>query len=315
MKKISPFVLTTALANKIGEIMYAKVLSDGNLLVRCANEEQLEKALGLKEIVKMKVLSTGRVGAQKGGGKGVITGVPVSVDMEELKRNLKGGAIVNAQRMKMTREGVKMDSESVLIEFEEKNVPNKVFLGYLSYPVRVYVPKPLRCFKCQRFGHIANNCKEKRRCARCGGDHEYGKCGTGTQPQCCNCGGAHSVAYGGCEVMRRETEIQKVRVERRITYAEAVRETKVRNNVTRSQARQGDQELQKVNDRIYVDKKKLVTFIAGVINSTAEVKSKNDKIQLIVKAAVNHLGLVGLTWEEVRENLTNQSSQEAPWVG
>ncbi len=62
-----------------------------------------------------------------------------------------------------------------------------------------------------------------------------------------------------------------------------------------------------------MDKRDLVTFIAGVINSTADVKSKNDKIQL-VKAAVNHLGLIGLTWE-VRENLAIQSSQDEPWVG
>ncbi len=58
---------------------------------------------------------------------------------------------------------------------------------------------------------------------------------------------------------------------------------------------------QRSNDRMYVGKRDLVTFIAGVINSTAEVKSKNEKIQLIVKAAINHLGLVGLTWEEVRD--------------
>lgn len=69
------------------------------------------------------------------------------------------------------------------------------------------------------------------------------------------------------------------------------------------------------NDRVYVDKRDLVTFIAGVINSTADVKSKNDKIQLVVKAAVNHLGLIGLTWEEVRENLAFQSSQDVQWIG
>lgn len=63
------------------------------------------------------------------------------------------------------------------------------------------------------------------------------------------------------------------------------------------------------------EKRDLVTFIAGVINSTAEVKSKIDKIHLVVKPAINHLGLVGLTWEEVRENLANQSSQDTSWVG
>lgn len=76
-----------------------------------------------------------------------------------------------------------------------------------------------------------------------------------------------------------------------------------------------DSQQQNKSEKIYVKKIELVTFIAGVINSTAEVKSKNEKIQLIVKAAVNHLGLVGLTWEEVREILTNQSSQEATCIG
>jgi len=52
------------------------------------------------------------------------------------------------------------------------------------------------------------------------------------------------------------------RVERRITYAEAVREAQIRNNVTRIQAKKG-------NDKIYVDKKEL-------INSTVEVKKKNQ---------------------------------------
>lgn len=44
------FMLTTALGSKIGDIQFAKVLTDGNLLVTCANKEQVEKALKLKEV-------------------------------------------------------------------------------------------------------------------------------------------------------------------------------------------------------------------------------------------------------------------------
>ena len=318
MKKLNPLVLTYTLAKVIGDIQYAKVLGDGNLLVKCANGEQGEKALKVKELGKVKVVSSGRVGVRNGGGgKGVITGVHLSVDMEELKKHLRGGKIKNVQRMKATREGVKKDSETVLIEFDGQAIPKRVFLGFMSYPVRMYVPKPLRCFNCQRFGHIAQYCKEKRRCARCGGEHEYGKCGTGVQPKCCNCGGAHSVAYGGCEVMQRENKVQKVRVERGISYAEAVKVSREQNPEANERGvglMGGQQVQQRAGNRegLYVEKRDLVTFIAGVINSTAEVKSKSEKIQLIVKAAVRHLGLAGLTWEEVRDNLTNQSSQESP---
>lgn len=317
MKKVSPLVLTTTLANKIGDIEYAKVLNDGNLLVRCADAVQMEKALKVKEIGKCKVDNTGRVGDRMGGGStGVITGVPISVSMEELKKNIKGGKVLNVQRLKSAKEGVMRDSETVTVEFEGEHVPKKVFLGFMSYPVRLFVPKPMRCYNCQRFGHTAKNCNRQRRCARCGGDHEYGKCGTGIAPKCCSCGGAHNVAYGGCEIMRRETNIQKIIVEKRLSYAEAVRMSKERVDEMREPSVMEEQvQHQRTNDRMYVGKRDLVTFIAGVINSTAEVKSKNEKIQLIVKAAVNHLGLVGLTWEEVRENLTIQSSQEASWVG
>ncbi|XP_059813909.1 uncharacterized protein LOC132385715 [Hypanus sabinus] len=259
MKEMNPFVLTTTLANKVGEIVFAKVLNDGNLLVRCANEEQLEKALKLKEIGKCKVEYTGRVGARNGGCKGVITGVPMSINMEELKRNIKGGKVINVRRLKTTKEGMKKESETVLIESEEARVPSKVFLGFMSYPVRVYVPNPLRCYNCQRFGHIAKNCKRQRRCARCGDVHEYGKCGTGVQPKCCNCGGAHNVAYSGCEVMRREIKIQEIRVKRKITYAEAVRMSREQNNAPNDQRAIGMQEMQRrvYADRIYVWEKKL----------------------------------------------------------
>lgn len=49
MNKFNQFLYTPTLASKLGKIVYAKVFNDGNLLVRCANEEQAEKTLRLKE--------------------------------------------------------------------------------------------------------------------------------------------------------------------------------------------------------------------------------------------------------------------------
>lgn len=45
----------------------------------------------------------------------------------------------------------------------------------------------------------------------------------------------------------------------------------------------------------------MVIFIAGVINATAEVKSKTERIQIITKAAIQHLGMLDLKWEEIRD--------------
>lgn len=72
--------------------------------------------------------------------------------------------MISVGRLKVTKEGIKIDSEGILIHFEGGNLPRQVFLGLISYSVRAYVPKPLRSFNCQKFGHLAKKCKEKRRC-------------------------------------------------------------------------------------------------------------------------------------------------------
>ncbi len=43
---------------------------------------------------------------------------------------------------------------------------------------------------------------------------------------------------------------------------------------------------------VWIEEKKLVTFIAAVTNATSEIKSKTERIQINVKAAVQHLDLI-----------------------
>lgn len=62
--------------------------------------------------------------------------------------------------------------------------------------------------------------------------------------------------------------------------------------------------------KAWEEKRDLVTFIAGVIHATAEIQSKMERIQIIAKAAIQHLGMVGLKWEEIRDGLIVKPSQE-----
>lgn len=314
LQTISPVRLSMILKNQVGNINNAKVLRDGNLMISCNTEEQKDRACRMKEIGKYKVTSVSLVQEGSKWKKGVIWGIPIEVSDEEIKSNLRGGKIKNVRRLQTFKNGEKTYSESILIEFDEENLPERVYLGYLSYNVREYVPRPIRCFKCQRFGHTAQTCKGKRRCARCGEDHEYEECNKSRQPKCCNCGGSHSVAYGGCEIMKREVQVQQVRVRNKISYAEAVKVVKQRTEVG-AENRMNTGLNQTKENKMYVDLRKLVTFIAGVINATMEIKSKTERIQVIVKAAANHLNINEMTWEEVRDDLSAQASQETAWIG
>lgn len=78
----------------------------------------------------------------------------------------------------MTRWAEKRETETALVQFDAKDITKELYFGFIKCNMKEFVPKLMRYFNCQEFGHINRMCKGKRRCARCGGDHEYGKCGS-----------------------------------------------------------------------------------------------------------------------------------------
>lgn len=155
--------------------------------------------------------------------QGVISGIPTDISEEQIKDNMTGAKVLEVKRLTTTRNGEKCNSLSVMIKFNESKLPGKVYIGYMSYEVRPYILPPLRCFKCQKYGHVAAICKDKQRCGRYAGEHEYEKCGEGVELKCCNCGGQHSSAYRRCEASKRAMEVRRVKALQGITYAEAVK--------------------------------------------------------------------------------------------
>ena len=49
---------------------------------------------------------------------------------------------------------------------------HRVKEGFMSSRVHEFIPKPIRCYKCQRYGHVATSCGSTLRCSRCGESHE-----------------------------------------------------------------------------------------------------------------------------------------------
>ena len=48
------------------------------------------------------------------------------------------------------------------------DTPSHVILGRIRYEVKDYVADALQCWHCQKFGHMAKNCKSQPECVRCG---------------------------------------------------------------------------------------------------------------------------------------------------
>jgi hypothetical protein len=58
--------------------------------------------------------------------------------------------------------------------------------------------KKKRCFRCQRFGHLAWSCKETPRCGHCAGHHLREHCPPGVRPRCLDCSGEHQTGDRQC---------------------------------------------------------------------------------------------------------------------
>lgn len=304
-----PVKISKAIEKEIGIVKAVSCLTNGRLMIKCMDEKQKQKILKMKTIAGGKVICT-EIGEKT---RGVISGVPLNVSVDDIKGSLDGGTVVSARRLQMWKDSKRCDSMSVMIQFEGNTLPIKVKLGFMSFSVREYIPPPLRCFKCQRMGHVANACKGKMRCAKCGGEHEYGKCEEGTEIKCCNCGEGHSAAYAGCPIQQEAREIQKIKIVQNITYAEATRKIKARAETTRVKVQGINAEFsnqknanptRNESDELFVmNKIGFVAFICAVINGTTQVERKSDKLKIIVGCANKFLKLTGISAEEVHEML------------
>ncbi|XP_067120960.1 uncharacterized protein [Centruroides vittatus] len=154
---------------------------------------------------------------------GVISEIDLmSEDESDIQIGLSDQGVTAVRRISVRREGKLIPTKHLILTFNKPTLPSFITAGYLRCPVRPYIPNPLRCFKCQQFGHSQTSCRGKGACAQCGKeDHESTKC-TST-PCCANCKEAHPAYSRKCPAWQREKEIQRVKTVNNILYPEARR--------------------------------------------------------------------------------------------
>ena len=103
--------------------------------------------------------------------------------------------------------------------------------------VEQFIPNPLRCNNCQKYGHHEDNCSSRQVCGKCGQqdpDHHSDKC---DYPyKCANCGGDHPVYARSCESWRLEREILGIKHKNNTPYNEARKMVKGSKTATNSLA-------------------------------------------------------------------------------
>lgn len=66
--------------------------------------------------------------------------------------------------------------------------------------------KPVQCYLCLQYNHVAKYCKTKQQiCARCGDNHQVDKCNAAVDTcKCCNCKGSHLATSNECPIYKEQ---------------------------------------------------------------------------------------------------------------
>ena len=163
------------------------------------------------------------------------------------------------------------------LDFEGETRPEKVFIGMMSYVAHPYVRAPLRCFRCQRLGHMASGCTASIRCLVCAGEHDKEVCTTLVK-RCANCNGPHAANSKECKFIRQGKEIEKLKSVG-MSFRDAVKQCKVDTNNT-GRLNAGYEEMERGFPRNRDREKQQGSFSIsnreGVVNDTEEISSQDN---------------------------------------
>lgn len=153
--------------------------------------------------------------------RGIIFGVPVDITDDELKSEIAAQWV---KRLVKRAEGNNIATETVIFGVDSETLPKYVYIGCISKRVKEYIPAPLRCFKCQGYGHRSTQCYSQDKCPRCAQNHRFENCTATTERKCPNCNGNHSAGFRECPKHKEVQNTLRVAVEGKMSYAEATKQ-------------------------------------------------------------------------------------------
>lgn len=198
-----------------GEDVFSMNSKQHTILVATINAERKRKYADLKLLMfeGEKIEVTTYVAMPEDCGKGVVHEVPLTYSDADILQRLRtygNPPVLGVRRLGKT-------SRTVLILFEDKEVPRWVRLTPMAQRCVIYRKKYEVCIACGRLGHRDDVCPDpaKVKCRGCG--MEQPPQGHSCEPKCQLCGKGHSLGDRKCrELYRVPYEVKKKQWERKI---------------------------------------------------------------------------------------------------
>ena len=196
-------------------------LSKNSLLIEVSSEEQLQKLNKLTNVAGHPV--TVQPHRTMNYTKGTIYSENLGNSTEEeILECLTDQGVIKIERMKRKQGNQLIDTHRYILTFKLNRLPRVVKLADWHHEiVDQYIPRPMRCLKCQRLGHLRKWCRHiEDTCANCcQNEHTSQTCNNASF--CQNCKGPHPPASRECPAYLLQAEIIATQTREHITRYEA----------------------------------------------------------------------------------------------
>ena len=234
LTSLSPFQRREG-CDRFGKIKRCEKLRDGGIEVEFVDEKEAGKALSATHFSFTVKTETGRQETKvpitvtahrtKNSSQGVVYCTDLEgVSNDDIADGLAECGVSSARRIMTKRRGTWVPTHSVVLSFNQEELPRDVTIGYVRVKVRPYIPNPMRCYRCQRFGHTRIACRNRPACAKCAStEHLDDECEAETF-RCANCPegqNAHTSYDKACPTLAKEKEINSIKVTRKVSFREA----------------------------------------------------------------------------------------------
>lgn len=195
------------------KVQSQRINNDGSLSVTVASLQSANKLLEMSNVAGINVTTCVPQSYSRNMGK--IKDVPLQYTDAELLEYLRDAGVISVRRQvgytPQPNGNIQASlRSSVILQFrDDVPMPQRVLLGFTSHPVEEHFGPTIRCFRCQRHGHIAVNCRGPKRCKLCAGPHDFKECTSRDEPKCANCDGPHAASFSGCPRRRVASAIRK----------------------------------------------------------------------------------------------------------
>ena len=196
-----------------------KKTRNGNLLVEGESRRQAEN------ILKIKTFFTRAYPHEMLNiSKGVIKSRELALATEaEIVSALGKEGVTNIRRISIRKGEQRIRANTYILIFNKPQTPKEVKIDYCLERVE-YVPPPLRCFKCQKYGHLREACRRPHTCTKCyEKDPDHVEEESFKEITCANIRQDHPAYERSCVVYKREKEIIEVKHKKNVSFLGAWR--------------------------------------------------------------------------------------------